>query len=103
MVKQSTYWTYTIPTLLVVSASFLLLVPAFWEGISNLMHRWEVSEEYSHGYMIPMVTAYLIWQRRDLLKSIEFKPSWLPVGLVFLGLLISVIGVISAIYVLINF
>ena len=67
------------------------------------MHRWEVEEEYSHGYMIPMVTVYLIWQRRDLLKSIEFKPSWLPVGLVFLGLLISVIGEISAIYVLINF
>jgi len=103
MVKQSTYWTYTIPTLLVVSASFLLLLPAFWEGISNLMHRWEVEEEYSHGYLIPMVTVYLIWQRRDLLQSIEFRPSWLPVGLVFLGLLIASIGEISSIYVLINF
>jgi len=103
MEKQITIWTYAVPALLVISAGFLLLVPAFWGGISELANRWENQEEYSHGYMIPMVTAYLIWQRRDLLKTIEFKPAWFPVGLVFLGLLISTIGEISALYVLIHF
>jgi len=103
MEKKITIWTYAVPALLVIVASFLLLLPAFWGGISELMTRWEKQEEYSHGYMIPMVTAYLIWQRRDLLKTIEFKPAWLPVGFVFLGLLISIIGEISALYVLIHF
>jgi exosortase D (VPLPA-CTERM-specific) len=103
MQKQVTIWTYTVPALLVLTIGFLLLVPAFWGGISGLVFRWDTQEEYSHGYMIPLVSAYLIWQRRDLLKTIEFKPAWLPVGLVFLGLLISTIGEISALYVLIHF
>ena len=91
-----------MPALLVIATGYLLLLPAFWGGISELLTRWENQEEYSHGYMIPMVTAYLIWQRRDLLKTIEFKPNWLAVGVVFLGLLISTIGEISALYVLIH-
>ena len=103
MEKQITIWTYAVPALLVIAAGFLLLLPAFWGGISELMRRWEIQEEYSHGYMIPMVTAYLIWQRRDLLKTFEFKPTWIAVGVVFLGLLISTIGEISALYVLIHF
>jgi exosortase D (VPLPA-CTERM-specific) len=53
--------------------------------------------------MIPLVTAYLIWQRRDFLKTLEFKPTWWPVVLVVLGLFIAVIGEISALYILIHF
>jgi len=86
-----------------LACGFLLLAPAFWGGISELFTRWENQEEYSHGYLIPLVSAYLIWQRKDLLKRMEFRPSWIPVGLVFAGILISVIGEISAIYVLIHF
>ena len=103
MENRITIWNFAVPALLVIAAGFLLLLPAFWGGISELANRWENQEEYSHGYMIPMVTAYLIWQRRDLLKTIEFKPAWFPVGLVFLGLLVSTIGEISALYVLIHF
>jgi exosortase D (VPLPA-CTERM-specific) len=102
MDKQVTVWRYSIPTLLILSIGLFLVVLAFWGGISQLISRWDKQEEYSHGYMIPLVSAYLIWQRRDLLKTIEFKPSWLPVGFVFLGLLIAVIGEISALYILIH-
>ncbi len=102
MEKQVTIWTYAVLVLLVIVTGYLLLLPVFWGGISELLTRWENQEEYSHGYMIPMVTAYLIWQRRDLLKTIEFKPTWIAVGVVFLGLLISTIGEISALYVLIH-
>jgi len=103
MEKQITIWTYTIPTLLVLGVGFLLIVPTFWEGTSELINRWDYQEEYSHGYMIPLVTAYFIWQRRNLLKQIDFKPTWVPVGFVFIGLFVSVIGELSALYILIQF
>jgi exosortase D (VPLPA-CTERM-specific) len=75
----------------------------FSEGISELIKRWGEGEEYSHGYMIPFVTAYLIWQRKGLLKTLEFKPAWFPVGIVALGLVISAIGELSVLYILIHF
>ena len=53
--------------------------------------------------MIPLVTAYLIWQRRDILKQLEFKPTWVPVGLILMGIVISAVGEISALYMLIHF
>lgn len=89
--------------LALLAFGFLLLLPAYWGGITELVTRWDKQEEYSHGYMIPLVTAYLIWQRRDLLRSLEFEPAWTPLGLVALGVMVSVIGEISALYVLIHF
>ncbi len=82
---------------------YLLLLPTFWGGISELIGRWDNQEEYSHGYLIPLVSAYLIWQRKDLLRTLEFRPTWLPVGLVLLGLAVSILGEISALYILIHF
>ncbi len=96
-------WTYPPPVLITLAIGFLLVLPAFWGGISGLVFRWDNQEEYSHGYMIPLVTAYLIWQRKDLLRTLVFKPSWLPVGLVILGLIVAVVGEISALFTLIHF
>jgi len=102
-VKQTVVvYSYTNRVLALLAAGFLLLIPTFWGGIAHLVERWDVQEEYSHGYLIPLVTAYLIWQRRDLLKALEFKPTWAPVGLIVLGLVVSIIGEISALYILIH-
>ena len=103
MGRQVIIWTFSYAVLALIAAGFMLLLPAFWGGISDLTGRWESQEEYSHGYMIPLVSAYLIWQRKDLLQTLEFRPSWIPVGLVLLGLVVSVLGEISALYILIHF
>ena len=102
MERQVTIWTFPNSAIFLLAAGFLLIIPAFWGGLSELVNRWDIQEEYSHGYMIPLVTAYLIWQRKDLLKTIEFHPSWFPVLLVGLGLLISTVGEISALFILIH-
>jgi hypothetical protein len=82
MSQQITVWKYPTSTLVLFIAGFLLLLLAFWGGLGHLVGRWDKQEEYSHGYLIPLVTGYLIWQRWDLLKTLEFKPSWAPVALV---------------------
>jgi exosortase D (VPLPA-CTERM-specific) len=103
VVEQTKIWTYTNSALVLLGFGFLIILPVFWGGISELVGRWESQEEYGHGYLIPLVTAYLIWQRKDLLKTLEFKPTWFPVILVALGLAVSVIGEISALFILIHF
>lgn len=96
-------YTFSGKQVALIVASLALLVFAFQDGLAHLIVRWNTQEEYSHGYLIPLVSAYLIWQRRDFLKTLEFKSSWVPIGLVLFGLLISVIGEISALYILIHF
>ena len=51
-----------IPTGVLVSIAVLLAVAAFSGGLWNLVVRWSQQEEYSHGFLIPVVAAWLLWR-----------------------------------------
>jgi len=61
--------------------------------------RWFARDSYySHGILIPFVTGYLIWQKRDELTLI--KPEKSPLGMVIIvfGLVIHLLSSILRIY-----
>ena len=87
------YWAF-----LVVAAC--MLVFAFWNSIADMVHRWNVKEEYGYGYMIPVITAFLIWQRRPQLAATEFRPSWLGVLVVAIGGGLFFLGEVATTYTL---
>ena len=68
-----------------------------------LMVKWWEHEEYSHGYMIPFVAAYLLWQHINQLPAVTDKGAW--AGLIFLaiGLAAFVLGELSALYTVIQY
>ena len=45
-----------------------------------LVWQWYNDADYSHGFLVPLLSAYLIGQRRDALRSIPRNPS--PWGMV---------------------
>jgi len=61
----------------------LAYVPAFgW-----MQWRWSRgSSYYSHGYLIPLVVGWLIWQQRGRLAELKARDDLKVVGLVVLGL-----------------
>ena len=56
------------PRLLFI-AGVLLAVVAYWGGLAELVSRWTSQEEYSHGFLIPFISLWLLWLRRDALKG----------------------------------
>lgn len=52
--------------------------------------------EYSHGWLIPLVSLYIAWQRRDWVAAWADRGSWLGVALVGLGILLALLGVVTA-------
>jgi exosortase len=65
-----------------------LYSPVLW----RLVRQWYEDPDYSHGFLVPLLSLYLIWQRRDKLAVVERKPSaWglaivlFSLGLLFLG------------------
>ena len=86
-----------------VGLSGLLLVFIHYDGLSLMVKWWETREEYGHGFIIPFITAFLIWQKKDQLEKIEFERSWLGVVLVALGLFLFYAGELSAIYTVIQY
>lgn len=98
--QNAVYWKESIA----LWASFLLvgafLTFALYEdGLNRMVDNWFTREEYSHGVMIPFISAFLIWQRKDILEKIELGGSWGGVSLVLLGSLFFVLGELSAITV----
>ena len=45
----------------------------FWETIQDMIYRWDTKEEYSYGYIIPFITLFLVWQRKE---QTNFNPQF---------------------------
>jgi len=80
-----------------------ILVFIYYEGLEYMVNLWNTREEYGHGFIIPFITAFLIWQKKDKIEQIEFKGSWLGVVGVLLGLLLFYAGELSSIYTVIQY
>lgn len=80
-----------------------LLGFVYYDGIKDLVRIWNSREEYSYGYLIPFVTFFLIWQRKDKLEAIPFTGSWVGIVIAFLGFMLLVIGNLSTIYLIVQY
>jgi exosortase D (VPLPA-CTERM-specific) len=79
-----------------IGAAVLTLILVFQNTFLYLYGTWQ-REEYSHGFLVPLVSAYLLWQRRDRLRHMAFSSSWAGVLVVVLGLLIYFLGSLASI------
>ncbi len=89
-----------IATGLLAAIAVLASLVGFHGALSELVHRWSTQEEYSHGFLIPLVVVWLLWTRRAALRTSIGRPSWTGLALIVLGALMNVIGQLSAIFVL---
>jgi exosortase len=91
-----------------------VLLGLYGPVLVRLVRQWNSDADYSHGFLVPFLSAYLIWQRRDKLAQGVRRPSnWGLVvvlgslGLLFLGSLgaelfltrISIIGTICGLII----
>lgn len=90
--KFSTFWQTVKPFgwqgLLLVAVLGLLYAPV----VKLLVYQWYNDADYSHGFLVPLLSAYLIWQRRDQLREVPRHSSWwgmvivaFSLGMLFLG------------------
>jgi len=86
-----------------LALSFLLLVFIHYDGLSLMVKWWETREEYGHGFIIPFITLFLIWQKKDRLEKLEFKKSWLGALFVVFGLFLFYAGELSTLYTIVQY
>lgn len=73
---------FAIPVL-ALSGSFFVAYYPVW---LKLIKDWGVDDNYSHGYFIPFIAAYMVWQRKDDLAKASKGGSGWGLALVVLGL-----------------
>ena len=81
----------------------LLLGFIYWEGLKELVKVWDTKEEYSYGYMIPFISLFLLWQKKDEIEKIDFESSWTGLVIVVIGFLLFVLGNLSTLFLVVQY
>lgn len=86
----------------VIALSLSLIVLVFFDGLELMVLWWE-RDEYSHGYILPLVTLFLIWQKSPELSNTLFTKNWYGAFVVLFGLLVCLIGELATLYTVIQY
>ena len=76
-----------------VGAGFLLV---YFDVIRKLVGAWSVDGNYSHGYLIPPIAAYMAWERRAQLAAAVVRPSVVGLLVVVGSMAVLAIGVLGS-------
>jgi exosortase len=62
-----------------------LLVASYAPVFGHLIRQWDHDPDMSHGFFVPLVSAFMVWQRRAELMAIKPRPNWWGLVLVLWG------------------
>ncbi len=82
--RQATY---------LIGLSYALLLV----GLFHTSYAWLIGvdwnkEDYTYGYLIPIIVLYLIWEKKDELASHNSSPSWTAMLVILPGLILYWLG-----------
>src|SRR5262245_24543788 len=56
---------------LALGAFLGLLGALYWESLRDLSREWLDDPNYSHGFLVPFFSGWLVWQRRQQLAALR--------------------------------
>lgn len=80
----------------------MLLGIIYSNGIAYMVHKWYADENYGHGFFVPLISLYLIWQQRHRLREKRLQGSWWGVPILLIGVGLYFIGELATIYVVVH-
>lgn len=82
---------FSVPRNLVVALLGLLglFILLNYTGFRLLMARWDSDSNYGHGYLIPFISFYFIWAKKDELRLLEPVPCLWGLAIFLFGLVMG--------------
>ena len=74
----------------------MLMVAVYYRVLAKLVTDWWQIPDFSHGFLVPVFAAYLVWVKRKTLLNTKVAPAWSGVAVVALGLVVLLLGVYGA-------
>ena len=74
----------------------VLLSALYWGILQDLVLQWWDDPNYSHGFLVPLFSGYLIWRERETLRGIAPEGRWAGLPLVLAGIGMLILGDIGA-------
>ena len=74
----------------------LLLLAIYYRIAAKLVFDWYTFPDYSHGFLVPFFSGFLLWDRRAAVRQAKVAPSWGGIPLILLGIVAVFFGVYGA-------
>lgn len=74
----------------------ILLAYLYTSILRLLVLDWWTDPNFSHGFLVPLFSGYVLWRERELLRAIPIRPSWFGIVIIAGALGILVVGVLGA-------
>jgi exosortase A len=84
------------PALLTVGPVIIGMIVVYLPMLRKLVYDWGHDDNYSHGFLIVPIAAYLVWERRAELSAARPSPSTLGLLVVAISLMMLVAGQLGA-------
>jgi exosortase A len=75
-VRTAQFAQLGMPKFAIIGAVLLLPFLAYFATAQSIVAIWNSSETFAHGYVILPISLWLIWRRRDVLKTLPIEPYW---------------------------
>ena len=78
----------------IVASVFIsgLVIFLYQEVLWGMGSDWNNNPDYSHGFLVPILSIYFVWERWNILTEEVPSPSIWGIGLLLLGLFSLVVG-----------
>ncbi|MBI4893686.1 MAG: exosortase [Acidobacteria bacterium] len=89
--KQRPGTEWPVPWVAIGWFAALLLI-CYLPVLKRLANDWYIDEDMGHGFFVPAVAAYIVWQRRNEILSKSYESNWLGLIPLILGALLLAFG-----------
>jgi len=73
-----------------------LFISAYWIPLKGIVNTWITNDDYSYGFLIPVISLYLLWDKRSDIKEAALKSSWGVLPILIFFVLLSLYGVLGS-------
>jgi exosortase len=88
-IRNVSFWFQV--ALLVILVGFL-----YYHILARLVMDWWTDPNFSHGFLVPFFSGFVVWQNRKRLAALPMEPAWSGLVVVAGALGILIVGVLGA-------
>ena len=74
----------------------VLLLWLYWNVLLHLAGQWWHNPNFSHGFFVPLFSAFVIWQDRRRLARFPLQPSWSGLPILACAMCVLIVGQMGA-------
>jgi exosortase len=86
-------WSQIAPTAGVLG---ITLLGVYWNILRGLTAQWWDDPNYTHGFLVPLFSAFLLWRNRATLRAIKPEGTLIGLALLLLGIGMLLLGEVGA-------